>query len=78
MHLETGWRIKAGEAIQASGSIRAGESLSAGEDIRAGDGYGVYAGVNVQIDSWASSAAVNAQSRPNALMSGCWTGPRLL
>lgn len=52
MHLEAGWGIKAGESIHANGSIKAGESLSVGNEIHAGVGYGVYAGLNVQVDSW--------------------------
>ena len=65
-HLEAGWGIKAGE------------SLSAGEDICAGDGYGVFAGLNVQVDTWDASAQVWAQQAPERLRSGVWLGPCLV
>lgn len=74
-HLEAGWGIKAGECIHANGAIKAGESLSAGEDIRAGDGYGVFAGLHVQVDTWDASAQVWAQQPPERLRSGVWLGP---
>ena len=74
-HLEAGWGIKAGECIHAGGAIKAGESLSAGEDIRAGDGYGVFAGLHVQVDTWDASAQVWAQQPPERLRSGVWLGP---
>jgi hypothetical protein len=61
--------------IGAEGAIRAGESLTAGEAIRAGTGYGVFAGLDVQMDAWESSARVSAPQRPDALMSGWWAGP---
>jgi hypothetical protein len=76
MHLEAGWGIKSGQSIHANGSIKAGESLSASNDIRAGVGYGVYAGLNVQVDTWESSARVQATRKPEGLMSGCWVEPR--
>ncbi|MEO8014615.1 MAG: hypothetical protein ABI642_10755, partial [Polaromonas sp.] len=78
MHLEAGWGIKSGESIKANGSIKAGESLSAKDEIRAGAGYGVYAGLNVQLDTWESSAQVRALKKPEGLMSGCWAGPRVI
>jgi len=74
--LEAGWGIKAGGAIQARGAIRAGESLSAFETIRAGAGYGVFAGLNVQMEDWESSARVCASQKPESLMSGWWAGAR--
>ena len=73
-HLEAGFGIKVAEAIVAGGSIRAGESLSAGEKICAGPGYGVFAGLCVQHETWESSALVSAGARPERLMSGCWAG----
>lgn len=76
MHLEAGWGIRSGESIHANGAIKAGESLSAGNEIRAGVGYGVYAGLSVQVDAWNSSAQVHAASKPEGLRSGCWAGPR--
>ena len=75
-HLEAGWGIKAGECIHAQGAIKAGESLCAGEDICAGQGYGVFAGLNVQEDAWGASAQVWAQKCPDGLRSGVWSGPR--
>ena len=73
-HLEAGWGIKAGECIHTQGAIKAGESLCAGEDIRAGHGYGVYAGLNVQQETWDSSAQVWSPQRPEGLRSGLWLG----
>jgi len=75
MHLEAGWGIKAGGVIAAAGAIRAGESLAAGEAIRAGAGYGVFAGLDVQMVAWEASARVSAPQRPEGLMSGWWAGP---
>ena len=74
-HLEAGWGIKAHDAIIAGGAIRVGESLQTDGEIRAGDGYGVYAGLVVQLEDWATSAQVRARSRPKRLMSGWWTAP---
>ena len=76
MHLGAGWGIKAGGAIQARGSIRSGESLSSFDTIRAGDGYGIFAGLHVQTQSWESSAQVCASEKPEGLMSGWWAGAR--
>ena len=61
--------------IGAEGAIRAGESLTAREAIRAGTGYGVFAGLDVQMQAWESSARVSAPQRPDGLMSGWWAGP---
>ena len=74
-HLEAGWGIKAGACIHAHGAIKAGESLSAGKDICAGEGYGVFAGLNVQVDTWDASAQVWSLERPERLRSGVWLGP---
>ena len=74
-HLEAGWGIKAGEGIHAQGAIKAGESLSAGGEICAGRGYGVFAGLNVQQETWESSAQVWSAQRPEGLRSGLWRGP---
>lgn len=78
LHLEVGWGIRAGGAICAVGSIRAGESLEAGEGICAGEGYGVFAGLDVQADAWETCARVSAAVRPAGLMSGWWAGPSVL
>ena len=47
----------------------------AGEGIRAGQGYGVFAGLDVQVEAWESSARVSAPEKPEGLMSGWWAGP---
>jgi hypothetical protein len=60
----------------ARGAIRAGESLSAFETISAGAGYGIFAGLNVQMEAWDSSARVCASQKPDSLMSGWWAGAR--
>ena len=75
MHLEAGWGIKSAGAIEAQGAVKAGESLCAHGEICAGTGYGVYAGLSVQVDTWAASAQVMAATKPEGLMSGCWAGP---
>ena len=77
-HIEAGWGIRAGQYIRVNGAIKAGESLAAGEDIRAGDGYGVFAGLNVQEESWEVSGQVWAQQLPERLRSGHWVGPGLV
>lgn len=77
-HLEAGWGVKAGECIHTHGAIKAGESLCAGGDICAGQGYGVYAGLNVQQDTWESSAQVWSPTPPAGLRSGVWMGPRVV
>lgn len=74
-HLEAGWGIRAGDAIAAGGAIRSGEGLEAGGEIRAGRDYGIFAGLDVQRADWESSARIVAARRPDALMSGLWTGP---
>lgn len=74
MHLEAGWGIRAGGGISAQGSIKAGESLQAGSEICAGQGYGIYAGLSVPMDTWGSSGHVLAARRPEGLLSGHWTG----
>ena len=73
-HLEAGWGIKAGEGIHTQGAIKAGESLCAGGEIRAGQGYGVFAGLNVQLDSWEAGAQVWSPHKPERLRSGVWLG----
>lgn len=73
-HVEAGWGMRAGGDIRAAGSIRAGETLAAEGDIQAGAGYGIYAGLNVQMEAWAHSAWVKAARKPQALVSGHWDG----
>lgn len=72
--LEAGWGIRALGDIRATGSIRVGETLEATGDISAGAGYGIYAGLNVQMDAWEQSAWVRAVRKPEALLSGYWDG----
>ena len=74
-HLHANWGIKGGGCIVAAGAISAGESLQAGGEIRAGSGYGIYAGLIVQLDAWEDSARVSARALPPRLMSGWWAGP---
>lgn len=73
-HLEAQWGIRAGGEMCAAGTIRAGESLQA-RRIAAGEGYGVYAGLAVRQDSWASCAQVRTAERPARLFSGHWAAP---
>ena len=56
----------------AAGAIKAGETLQAQTEIRAGSGYGVYAGLSVQMDAWEDCATVSAARKPEALVSGHW------
>ena len=77
-HLDAGWGIRSREDLSAVGAIRAGESIWAGGQIRAGDGYGVYAGLNVQRQDWESCARVSARTPPAGLMSGWWAGPSVI
>ncbi|GGX30742.1 hypothetical protein GCM10007242_41810 [Pigmentiphaga litoralis] len=74
-HIGAGWGIRAGGDIVSGGAIRAGESLLATGMIEAGAGYGVFAGVDVCMDSWEDSARVTAQCKPERLLSGWWHAP---
>lgn len=71
-HLHAGWGLRAGGDIVAGGAIKAGESLVAGGEIRAGSGYGVYAGLDVPVQAWSTSARVRARALPQGLRSGWW------
>ncbi|MGN1055297.1 MAG: hypothetical protein ACI4QS_01120, partial [Comamonas sp.] len=71
-HIQAGWGIKALGDIRAACSIRAGESLHAEGEIVAGPGYGVYAGMNVQMQAWPDCAWVRALRKPQGLVSGWW------
>ena len=71
-HIQAGWGIKARGDIRAACSIRAGETLQAEGEIAAGPGYGVFAGMNVQMDAWPDCAWVRALRKPQALISGWW------
>lgn len=71
-HLQADWGIRARGAIVAAGAIKAGETLQAQTEIRAGSGYGVYAGLSVQMDAWEDCATVSAARKPEALVSGHW------
>ena len=53
--------------------IIAGRGIEAGWGIEAGEGYGIYAGLNIKIDSWDKFAVVLANSRPQNLVSGYWS-----
>jgi hypothetical protein len=71
-HIQAGWGIRALGDIRAACSIRAGETLQAEGDIAAGPGYGVFAGMNVQMDAWPDCAWVRALRKPQGLVSGWW------
>ena len=71
-HIQAGWGIKALGDIRAACSIRAGESLHADGEIAAGEGYGVFAGMNVQMQAWPDCAWVRALRKPQGLVSGWW------
>ena len=71
-HIQAGWGIKTLGDLRAACSIRAGETLQADGEIAAGQGYGVFAGMNVQMDAWPDCAWVRAVRKPHALVSGWW------
>ncbi|MEX8194135.1 hypothetical protein [Comamonas guangdongensis] len=71
-HVQAGWGIKALGDIRAACSIRSGETLQADGEIAAGPGYGVFAGMNVQMDAWPDCAWVRALRKPSGLVSGFW------
>lgn len=71
-HIQAGWGIKALGDIRAACSIRVGETLQAEGEIAAGSGYGVFAGMNVQMEAWPDCAWVRALKKPQALISGFW------
>ncbi len=73
-HIQAGWGIKAQGNIRAACSIRSGETLQADGEIAAGPGYGVFAGMNVQMQAWPDCAWVRALKKPEALISGFWEG----
>lgn len=74
-HIQAGWGIKALGDIRATCSIRAGESMQADGHIVAGEGYGVFAGMNVQKEAWPDCAWVRALHKPQGLVSGWWEAP---
>lgn len=76
-HIQAGWGILARGDIRAACSIRTGETLQAEGEISAGPGYGVFAGMNVQMDAWADCAWVRALRKPQGLVSGHWDGATL-
>lgn len=71
-HIQAGWGIKALGDIRAACSIRSGETLQADGEIAAGEGYGVFAGMNVQMQAWPDCAWVRALKKPSGLVSGFW------
>lgn len=71
-HIQAGWGIKALGDIRAACSIRVGETLQAEGEIAAGEGYGIFAGMNVQMEAWPDCAWVRALKKPQALISGFW------
>ncbi|UUC94401.1 hypothetical protein [Comamonas sp. C11] len=76
-HIQAGWGIKAQGDIRAACSIRSGETLQADGEIAAGPGYGVFAGMNVQMQAWPDCAWVRALKKPEALISGFWENAAL-
>jgi len=56
-------------------SLRVGESLSAGAAIRAGSGYGVWAGLDVEVEARERCAQVSAAQRADGRMSSWWSDP---
>jgi len=76
-HIQAGWGIKALGDIRAACSIRTGETLQADGEIAAGPGYGVFAGMNVQMEAWPDCAWVRALKKPLGLVSGHWDGAAL-
>lgn len=73
-HIQAGWGIKSLGDIRAACSIRTGETLQADGEIAAGPGYGVFAGMNVQMEAWPDCAWVRALKKPEGLISGWWEG----
>ena len=71
-HIQAGWGIKALGDIRAACSIRAGETPQSDGEIAAGEGYGVFAGMNVQMQAWPDCAWVRALKKPAGLVSGFW------
>lgn len=71
-HIQAGWGIKTLGDLRAACSIRAGETLQADGEIAAGTGYGVFAGMNVQMEAWPDCAWVRALHKPQSLISGWW------
>lgn len=71
-HIQAGWGIKTLGDLRAACSIRAGETLQADGEIAAGTGYGVFAGMNVQMEAWPDCAWVRALRKPQSLISGWW------
>ena len=76
-HIQAGWGIKALGDIRAACSIRVGETLQAEGEIAAGSGYGVFAGMNVQMEAWPDCAWVRALKKPQSLISGWWENAAL-
>lgn len=74
-HIQAGWGIKTLGDLRAACSIRAGETLQADGEIAAGEGYGVFAGMNVQMQAWPDCAWVRALRKPQGLVSGWWDAP---
>ena len=72
MHLEAGWGIKAGSVIAAAGAIRCRRRPWRARAIRAGTGYGVFAGLDVQMEWPGEASARVTAAAPEGLMSGWW------
>lgn len=74
--VRSGGMISADREIRAIGDIRADGSIKAGWSIKtqgmvlAGDGFGVFAGVSVSVDNWATHGQVVSINKPARLFSG--------
>ena len=66
--IKAGHSIKAGYGIKAGRGIKAGCGIEAGYGIEAGNNYGIYAGLNSNINS--DYRFVRAKERPANLMCG--------
>ncbi|MBO1925823.1 hypothetical protein J4711_14220 [Staphylococcus epidermidis] len=75
-HIQAGWGIKALGDIRAACSLR-GRDLAGRRRIAAGSGYGVFAGMNVQMEAWPDCAWVRALKKPQSLISGWWENAAL-
>jgi UDP-3-O-[3-hydroxymyristoyl] glucosamine N-acyltransferase len=73
-HIQAGYYIQAGGDIKAGGSVQAGWSIKAGGYIKQGKGYGIFAGLDIEIADWPIQGRVIAKAKPDNLMSGHWAG----
>ena len=72
--IQAGGDIKARGNVKAGVSVKAGMGIKAGGGIKQGKGFGVFAGLDMEIDDWPSQARVIAKVKPDNLFSGHWAG----